>query len=362
MKNNQPVIISSIYVDKLASYILGKNEEGKFDLYARFTPAPDNTRNIADNYRTEDIEAIRVIIDSDNLCIEDIHILANQTLWNFRNSGGVLRMAFGLIGAAVGQSDFNRTQKEPLRARTTSNLIDSFLKESFWSIQNLTRSVIATGPCTAKIPFREYGKEIELLSNIRKASPGIISLEKERLKRILTPSNIIVTSTESGERLDYIVKRLVQVVKAVSEYKQDDSFSQLRGFLNNSSHMATMLRMMSSDNPVITRLATDASQQINCTDRLLSSNAVAAGGLLTRLYAGELVYSEILDLCNHQHRLIGVEAESAMGMFTYLISNSHEKILSSSELTRTAMRIYRFAGITDEYASVIRAENYQATH
>lgn len=347
----------SVYdIDTLAKTLLELDLQRKIEIPPRLSRDVSYEKTLAAEYDKETIAAAKELIAKELYSNDDLAVLDNLARWNYRNSGDLLRATYGLIGTSVLSLLPTQNSNTYVKAKNTDSLDTQFLDESVWAIRRMIRMSVSTGPHEAKIPLREIGDSVKTLSHYStESNSDNYDAEKKRLTRLLP--TVLTTSavTNDGDQMEFSAKLLIQMIRATAEYRQDDNFGRLRSFLNNTSHLSAMLRMFNVDtkHQSINRLASDVIDQINCTDRMLSANCVAANGLMQRMINGEVVYNDIMEVLKHQHRVMAVEVQSCIGLTAYMLSAARHRINENPDVKACMSRLLRYSGIGARYYNEI---------
>lgn len=305
----------------------------------------------------DDLERIENIIKALSLSSYELCVLSEIIQWNTRNTSAHLKAISATIGFCVKRLIPEESKSRSSRtAVSAGNIMESFLSESPETIRHVFKSAVLNGNVAAKIPMTAFKQEIQAAV----AAPAFGTRHNEDLKRLLlTTSSQVNLQTRNFERYEYITRLLIQICKAVSEYKSEDTFSALRSFLNNAGHISTMVRVYAArtENHELVRLVCDVNDQVHSMDRLLSSNAVLARQLLSRMVDNnEVVYKQLLELASHQHRLISIEGHSVATLFSYLIKViPPEMTRDYEEINKSLSRLMRYADINGTYINELTA-------
>ena len=80
---------------------------------------------------------------------------------------------------------------------------------------------------------------------------------------------------------------------------------------------------------------------------------MAADALLARMIDGELIYDKLMDFARHQHRIVAVEAASALALIAYMISSSADLIIENQDIFLPVSRLIRYSGAGSRYVNEI---------
>lgn len=349
-------VISSEVIDQIAKLILEYDLSDKIQIPSRLHGDTTYERGLATNYRTEDINGIRAILLAKAMTPDELFVLDALLRWNFRNSGGLMRSAYGLLGAAVSDLMPSVTQGQTIAESVVKdNMTMSFVRESMMAIRRMVRMTVAMGAHECKIPRNELSVEYESLIDMsRMFGTDGYDVESSKIRTILAELRSNTPIDQTQDRTDLARKLCLQMVIAISEYRRDDTFGRLRGFMNNVCHFANFVRVMSSDNnPELNRLAQDLLDQAHSTDRLLNSNCITALGLIKNMNNGDVVYDRILELGKHQHRVMALEVASCIGLFSYLVKSAAYMVQDDSDVRKTLSRLLNFSGVATRYTKEV---------
>lgn len=316
--------------------------------------------NLGNVMSPEDINQIHNLLNRRKYTAYEENVLNAIAQWNLRNSSSFLKSIMAAIcytlhsTQRLGQLP-STTELLAVKTGMPSDVARSLHMETPETIRRLIKAAVGNGPVEAKIPVNGYSDEISKLIKIDSRDP----IEVENLRRYLGSTDTkTVLKANSMDRKEYIARLLIQTTKTVSEYKNEDSFSTLRSFLNNAGHICTLIRVFSNttDNyQWISKLACDVNDQIHSLDRLLSANAVLARQMLTRMIQNnEVIYKDLMDLTRHQHRILAIEAAGVFTMFSYLFKSvEYDFILRHEELSKSITRMLRYTEISTKYTNEI---------
>lgn len=349
-------VVSSAVVDGLAQQVLHYDDIGHIEIPERINPESAYDRGLVENYRADDVAFVRRAMVQFNMSTDELFALDSILRWNFRNSGTLVRSAYGLIAVALqsilptGYQDLSITAANP-----AVDLTRSLVGESMLAIRRIVRMTVATGAHECKIPRNQLSEEYNQLIHISKNQwTPEAEVESEHILRTLHSITSSTPIDQTQEKMKVARELALQMVTAISEYRQDDTFGRLRGFLNNVCHFANIVRIMSNGvNVELNRLAADLLDQTHSTDRLLNSNCISALDLVKRMRDGEVVYDRILELGKHQHRVMALEVASCIGLFSYLVKSSADMVRNNHDVRKTLQRLMHFSGIATRYSSEI---------
>ena len=259
-----------------------------------------------------------------------------------------MRATVGLIGVATIRLMGKQNNDARVTASDSSALTSKFVKESVWTIRRILHLSTSSGPIEAKLPLINMSETFTKLAELSKTD----EVAKESMKVSLATVRTDISIAPNGDKETFCSQLLIQTIKAAREYKLDDSFGKLRSLLTNAGHCANIIRAMSNDQGV-QRLASDTLDQIHSADRLLNANAVAADALLARMIDGELIYDKLMDFARHQHRIVAVEAASALALIAYMISSSADLIIENQDIFLPVSRLIRYSGAGSLYVTEI---------
>ncbi len=291
----------------------------------------------------------------------ELEVFSEIVSWNIRNTSASLKSLLTAVGHCLKYLiKDNPEDTGPLMCFsdvTVSNMLENFQRESPDNIRRIMKSAVVNGPISAKIPLYTHAAVIQDL-----ISPKDTEKMKADLSRYLAITDAKTNlSSKSMSAHEYVARLLIQTCKSVSEYKQDESFSNLRSFLNNAGHICTLVRIYSEGSQdetsqmTYSRLACDINDQVHSLDRLLSSNAILARQLLSRMVMNEeIIYSHLVDFARHQHRIISVEGYSILTMFAYLVKMLPKSPLSDNQdISKSINRMFRFTDINTKYINEV---------
>lgn len=350
-------VISSDSIDELAKLILDADFKNAVEVPTRLSAVTTYDQRLAENYRPQDVALIKQVLVKSNLTSEEMSTMDALLRWNFRNNGTLVRSVYGLIATALAPLIQGSSSRDMTIAASGLD-IDfpvAFSKENMWAIRRMIRMTVATGAHECKIPRNAMWSEYdELIKMSDMFGTDVYDVEVDMIKNQLLSLSSTDPIDKTRPKMEVARKLCLQMVMAISEYRQDDTFGRLRGFLNNVCHFASIVRIESSaQGSGLNRLCMDVLDQVHSTDRLLNSNCIAAQGLLDRMKKGEVVYGSILELGKHQHRVMAIEVASCIGMFSYLIKQCGELIDKNDVVYKTMSRLLKFSGISARYTSEI---------
>lgn len=345
-------------LDELILEIMSLVKSGKITTLPQ--TLDESYSNLGAIMSVEDINQIHNLLDARKYSAYEENVLNAIAQWNLRNTSSYLKAIIGAICYTLHSSRRLSplpTTTEILAVKTgmPSDVTRSLHMETPETIRRLIKAAVGNGPVEAKIPVNGYSDEIAALMKIDSRDP----VEVENLRRYLGSTDTkTVLKASNMERKEYIARLLIQTTKTVSEYKNEDSFSTLRSFLNNAGHICTLIRLFSieADNyQWVSKLACDVNDQIHSLDRLLSANAVLARQMLTRMIQNkEVIYRDLMDLTRHQHRILAIEAAGVFTMFSYLFkSMEFDFIAQNEELNKSITRMLRYTEIATKYTNEI---------
>lgn len=317
----------------------------------------DNYSNLGKIMSAADIEKIQRMLDDRHYSQYELQVLNSIAQWNLRNTSSSLKSIIGAICYVINQRMTplpTTTEIKAVQTGLPSDVTAALHREEPETIRRLIKAAVANGAVEAKIPVNGYSAEIEYLMELNSTDQQAVTNMKRFLSSTDTKTNL---KPSSLEREEYIARLLIQTTKTVSEYKNEDTFSTLRSFLNNAGHICTLIRIHScgnSDYQWVAKLACDINDQIHSLDRLLSANAVLARQMLTRMIQNdEVIYKDLMDLARHQHRIMAIEASSVFIMFSYLFKSLEYSFVESEMLNKSFTRMFRYTEITSKYVNEI---------
>lgn len=347
--------ISSQKLDEITKHILSAYDRNLIALPAKLDRSTVYGRDLVNFYREEDQRWAQAYIDSLNLSGTQLCVLDSLARWAFRNTCGNIRSVIGLLGTVIGRYVAANFRDIHVKSTDTSDIVSSFLDESTWTIRRIMRSSALTGSIDAKIPMTEYKEEFDALAALPAADrQWNLKEEREEMRIILNTTNSNSFVSPNGmPRKEYAARRLTQMLKSVAEYKREDGFTRLRSLLNNGSQAAMVIRMLAVNDPEISRLASDVLDHFHSIDRLLNANGTAANTLLARMARDEIVYDEVLAMGRQQHRIIAVEFNSAVILFSHLLKVSGYKFKQSKDFRTAVHNCLRYSGIQENYLNEV---------
>lgn len=350
-------VISSSTIDEIAKQILAYDLIHKIQIPTRIDPATTYDKGLEENYRPSDISGVKAILAKFAPTKEEMATMDSLLRWNFRNAGTIVRSSYGLIAAALNglNKDRHDNDQSTMAVQVSDNLAMQFSQESLWAIKRMTRMTVATGAHECKIPLRDLDSEYaELIDMSKMFGTDVYDVEADTVKSILKDLTSTTPIDKTQNRKMLARKLCLQMIQAIAEYRQDDTFGRLRGFMNNVCHFANLVRILTTgENHSLNRLCCDVLDQVHSTDRLLNSNCIAAIGLMERIKNDEVVYDRILELGKHQHRVMALEVSSCVGLFAYLVKQSQSLIEIDSDVRNTLSRLLKYSGISNRYTSEI---------
>lgn len=368
---NEAMTLSSIEIDDLVLEVLDKVKDGEI------TTIPTSLENVSFNdlihsLSPQDLNKLRILVTRVNYNNYEYHVLESICQWNVQNSSGELKVIYSLLCSIFKMSYTPLSNNTSFISQEDAGITDvmqRFHKENVNTIRRLIKSTIASGPVEAKMPLVQYTTSINYLTNLNKGvhPENVLQKEREAVKRYLGTTDSHTTLVASSmDRNEYMARVLIQTLKSISEYKSDQTFSNLRSFLNNAGHICSIVRMFSNyDQKLegINRLACDLNDQVHSLDRMLSSNAVLARQVLSRLIeTNDPIYSDVLALTRHQHRIIAVDTQRVIILFSYLFKEMDMEFIQNHPMIHKALsRMFRYTNIAGKYmneASAVFDEIY----
>lgn len=364
-KNSHQIVISSILLDKIINDVIEADNQKVLSLPPRIAHRKTYGREMIEIFTSADRDWMTSYVAAMGLSNTQLCALDALARWSFRNSSSDIRVALALLSTEIGRFIAMTPRDSDVKSTDIGDIVNSFLDESVWAIRDVLRSASLTGSIDAKIPMTEYSEEFKYLSELceHDRSVGLIEEKQQARHYLSTTTAESVISPAQMSRREYAARRLFQMLLSASQYKRDDCFSRLRSLLNNGTQLAMTIRRLSVNDPDLGRLATDVLDQFHSVDRFLNANGTAASSLVTRVTRDELVYDEIIAMGRHQHRIIAVEFNSALMLFSYLVKLAGFQMKGHTGFRNSVSDCLRYSGALEGFTSEVmdNQKNFKVT-
>lgn len=254
----------------------------------------------------------------------DLILLDGMCRWLFRQADGRQRQYYWMISlvfspiiyATREARDFGMYSQVTL---DVNDILGSFLKETPRYMASMIRYALVTQPMEAKLPVQKsahFYDEVSALSTpeLQMAADGAASEEIMRLIQSVNPTMVVTVKLDGPEARETALKRLLQTVQAIAGYRAPHTACSLRLFLNSVSSLLMHKRMISGHRD---EFAGDLQMFIVSMEKQAQCFSYSAATLVQRAQAGQLVYAEMLNLCNQWHSLMNSELTLVLHAFAY---------------------------------------------
>lgn len=278
--------------------------------------------------------------------------------WQYRNTEGIVRTAIASLSAYLYltvniRNTASRTMRPAKKTENLSQIYNDLCQEKpEYIIHLLRRAVIGNTHLEAMLPLAKHMDSYAWLE----------SLTDTQDKEIIDTCVNWSLSTSTGQQIakgasvstnEYSARRLIQIVKSVSEYRTNHTASSnLRSFLLSVSSLTMMCRMTYKEKSDADILASDVQGLVNATDRLLVSNSVHAYNLINEHQSRRKInYFDMIELSKLQHRVTAGEVSLVFGLFAHFLAAIRE-VMSSQKghLLNTAVNdLLRKYGVFNLY-------------